>query len=85
MKNQVMKYLRRSLAVALTASMLVGMGMVAGAATSEESARTGIVYQPGLAYSDYIGQNKVPATPAELNTGKGYLFAGWFEQKDGKY
>ena len=85
MKNQVMKYLRRSLAVALTASMLVGMGMVAGAATSEESARTGIIYQTGLTYSDYIGKNKVPETPAELNTGNGYLFAGWFEQKDGKY
>ena len=85
MKNQVMKCLKRAFAIAMATSMLVGMGMVAGAATSEESARTGIVYQPGLTYSDYIGKDKVPATPAELNTGKGYLFAGWFKQKDGKY
>ena len=87
MKNQVMKCLKRAFAVALATSMVVGMGMVASAATYDENQVGSVAYVGGYDYTTLMGAKQAPAVPADLtqNGNKGYLFAGWFELTDGKY
>ena len=84
MKNQVMKCLKRAFAVALATSMVVGMGMVASAATYDENQVGSVAYVGGFNnYKTLMDANQAPEVPAKLNTGTGYLFAGWFERMDG--
>ena len=86
MKNQVMKCLKRAFAIALATSMVVGMGMVASARTYDEEKVGSVAYVGGFDnYATLMDNNQAPAVPAKLNTGTGYLFAGWFELINGKY
>lgn len=80
MKNQMIRGIKKIMAVSIAISMLCGVGY-ATTLKSEANTNADIVrYEPieGKEYTDYIGQE----APEYKATGNGYVFGGWYYQDD---
>ena len=83
MKNQMIRGIKKIMAVSIAISMLCGVGYATTLKSEANTNKDVVKYESiGGDYTDYIG-TKVPEYKA---TGNGYVFGGWYYQDEqGEY